>query len=308
MANPVLALMAAGMGSRFGGLKQLQPVDDNGHLLMDFSVYDALRAGFRDIVFIIKRENLADFEGTVGCRIRGHANIAYAFQDMTILPPGVSLPMGRAKPLGTTHAVLCAAEAIAGRPFAAINADDYYGPEAFRLLYEHLSANGPNDEHFMVSYLLENTLTENGSVSRGICGIENGLLTHIVERKRIFKAPFGGEYEEQSGHRTPIPAGTPVSMNCWGFRPGIMQLLREEFAESLRTAFPVHPDTFEDILPTAVQSLMTKGAIRVKAQSSPDRWFGVTYREDKLSVAQAIARLKADGLYPEKLWEAKRYS
>ena len=303
MANPVLALMAAGMGSRFGGLKQLQPVDDNGHLLMDFSVYDALRAGFRDIVFIIKRENLADFEGTVGCRIRGHANIAYAFQDMTMLPPGVSLPMGRAKPLGTTHAVLCAAEAIAGRPFAAINADDYYGPAGFRLVYEYLSQ--PRDTGkaawAMVGFLLGNTVSENGSVSRGVCVTDaEGDIVSVTERTRIETYEGGIHYTEDDGASwTDLPADAIVSMNLWGFTNEFLQEAQAGFAAFLQKNLPVNPLKCEYYLPSVVTAALVEGKAAVHVLTSTDKWYGITYREDKPALVEALRRMSAEGLYPQ---------
>lgn len=303
MAKPVLVLMAAGLGSRFGGLKQLQPMDGHGHLIIDFSLYDAIRAGFEEAVFIIRPDMEREFQDTIGRRIGQHINARLAFQDNAMLPEGMALPVSRTKPLGTTHAVLCARDAIAGRPFAAINADDYYGPEAFRLLYDFLSAEGSENEQLMVNYSLENTLSPTGPVSRGICLLENGYLSHIDERKRITPCDGGGQYDEPDGSSGFIPAGTPVSMNCWGFRSGIMPLLREEFFHSLEAGLAEKPDTFEDILPTAVQALMADGSIRVKAVSSPDSWFGVTYREDMPAVAERLSCLRAQGTYPEKLWE-----
>lgn len=303
MTKPVLVIMAAGLGSRFGGLKQMQPIDNQGHLLIDFSVYDALKAGFEDVVFIIKPEMEQDFIQRVMLPISRHCRASLAFQDMSILPRGIQLPQGRTKPLGTTHAILCAKDAIGDRPFTAINADDYYGPEAFELMYSLLSSQGPADEHYMVSYLLENTLSPIGPVSRGICTIKNGYLSHIVERKKILPHQAGGQFEDEQGYTFIIPAGTHVSMNCWGFRPGIMELLYDELAVSLKEGLEKDPLKYEDILPTAIQNLMAKGAIRIKAQSSPDHWFGVTYREDMPSVTAEIAALKQAGMYPDKLWE-----
>ncbi len=301
MANPVLVLMAAGMGSRFGGLKQLQPMDDQGHLLIDFSVYDALRAGFEDVIFIIRPEMQRDFDNTVGCRIPRRINVQTAYQDITMLPDGVHLPPERTKPLGTTHAILCAGDTIAGRPFAAINSDDYYGPGAFKLLYDFLSADGPADEHFMVSYPLGNTLSPTGPVSRGVCVTENGRLSHIVEHRKISMCPGGGS-SEQNGSGIFLPAETPVSMNCWGFRPGIMPLLEEEFSASIKKGLAENPEKFEDILPTAIQLIMADKDIAIKTETSPDRWFGVTYKEDKPAVTEEISALKAQGVYPERLW------
>ena len=301
MAKPVLVLMAAGMGSRYGGLKQLQPMDEQGHLLIDFSVYDALKAGFEDVVFIIKPEMQQDFDATIGSRMPSGINVQTAYQDMTMLPHGIQLPPERTKPLGTTHAILCAKAAIAGRPFAAINADDYYGPRAFELLYDFLSAPGPADEHFMVSYPLGTTRSPTGPVSRGICTMQDGYLHHIVERKKISMCHGGGCFDE-NGSTVFIPADTLVSMNCWGFRPGIMPLLEEEFAASIKQGLAENPEKFEDILPTAIQLLMAQSRISIKAQTSHDRWFGVTYKEDKPAVTAEIAALKEQGVYPTRLW------
>ncbi len=301
--KPVLVLMAAGLGSRFGGLKQMQPMDEQGHLLIDFSVYDAIRAGFENVVFIIKPEMEQDFREKVLEPISRHANTAFAFQDISMLPQGIQLPEGRTKPLGTTHAILCASEAIGNRPFAAINADDYYGPKAFELLYRFLSDDGPGDEHFMVSYLLENTLSSSGPVSRGICAINDGYLSHIVERKKILPHEAGGQFIDGQGNTVTISAGTHVSMNCWGFRPGIMPLLEREFLCSLKKGIAEAPETFEDILPTAIATLMKQDGIRIKVQSSSDHWFGVTYKEDMPTVTTEIAMLKHAGLYPDSLWK-----
>ena len=303
MAKPVLVLMAAGLGSRFGGLKQMQPMDAQGHLFIDFSVYDALRAGFEDVIFIIKPEMEQVFTEKVVRPISAHANVSLAFQDLSMLPPGIILPPQRTKPLGTTHAVLCARDAIGGRPFAAANADDYYGPEAFELLYRFLSQDDSADEHLMVSYLLENTLSPSGPVSRGVCAIRDGYLSRIVEHKKILPHSAGGQFTDKQGNTFIIPAGTPVSMNCWGFRPGILPLLEQEFLASLKRGLAEEPETFEDILPTAVETLMEQGSVRIKTQSSHDRWFGVTYKEDMPSVTAEIAKIKQAGSYPSMLWE-----
>lgn len=302
MAKPVLVLMAAGLGSRFGGLKQMQPMDEQGHLLLDFSVYDALRAGFEDVIFIIKPEMEQDFTQKVVRPISPHANVALAFQDISMLPEGIRLPPQRKKPLGTTHAVLCAKDIIGGRPFIAANSDDYYGPAAFKMHYDFLSEDGPQNEHMLINYRLENTLSPSGPVSRGICAIESGYLNRITEHRKILPHGQGGQYEDENGNTVIIPAGTPVSMNCWGFRPGIMPLLEEEFLTSLKKGIASDGEKFEDILPTAMETLMEQGSVRIRAQSSPDRWFGVTYKEDMPSVTAEIAKLKQSGLYPDRLW------
>ncbi len=303
--KPVLVLLAAGMGSRYGGLKQIDPVDAAGNLIIDFSIYDAIRAGFHDLVFIIKHEIEQDFMDAIGTRISKRANVKCAFQQMDKLPRGLKAPEGRTKPLGTTHALLCAREEIGGRPFAVINSDDYYGPAAFEQLYSFLTADTPRDEQLMVGYRLENTLTEHGSVARGVCEVDgDGFLTHIVERRRIFQREHGGAFTEDDGKTfTELPEGTPVSMNCWGFKPDIIPMLEDVFAASFEAGIAGDPAKYEDLLPNAVQSLMAAGKVRVRVAESPDRWFGVTYKEDKPAVMERIAKLKAQGLYSEKLWD-----
>jgi len=303
MERPVLVLLAAGMGSRYGGLKQMDPMDEAGNLIIDFSIYDALRAGFKDVLFIIKREIEADFHGAIGDRISKFANVSYAFQEMDKLPDGLCAPTGRHKPLGTTHALLCAADEIAGRPFAVANSDDYYGPEAFRLLYDYLTTNQDPAEQLLVGYRIENTLTENGGVARGVCAVNgDGFLTHIAERRKVFKQGECAEYTEDGETFVPLPAGTPVSMNCWGFKSGILNGLRNGFIRDFPAGIAANPEKYEDLLPDAVQKLMSAGETAVRVQSSHDRWFGVTYREDKPGVIENIARMKREGLYTEKLW------
>ena len=211
--QPVLVLLAAGMGSRYGGLKQIDPIDAAGNLIIDFSIYDAIRAGFHDLVFIIKHEIEQDFMDAIGSRISRRANVKCAFQEMNKLPHGLKAPEGRTKPLGTTHALLCARDEIGGRPFAFINSDDYYGPAAYKQLYEFLAGDTPSDEQLMIGYKLENTLTENGSVARGICEVDDeGFLTHIVERRRIFKREHGGAFTEDDGKTyTPLSGDSIAS-------------------------------------------------------------------------------------------------
>lgn len=234
MQKPVLAILAAGMGSRYGGgIKQMDPIDPEGCFIIDYSVYDALRAGFDEVVFIIKHAIEADFKATIGTRVAPHIKTAYAYQELDQIPAGIALPEGRVKPLGTTHALLSAEKAIAGRPFAVINSDDYYGPEAFRLLYEFLSNPAHAAEHLAVGYLLENTLTDHGSVNRGECVVENGYLARISERLGIVKTQEGAEYKNAAGEAVFLPRGTTVSMNCWGFQSGLFPLLHARFEENL---------------------------------------------------------------------------
>ena len=245
--QPVLVLLAAGMGSRYGGLKQIDPIDAAGNLIIDFSIYDAIRAGFHDLVFIIKHEIEQDFMDAIGSRISRRANVKCAFQEMSKLPHGLKAPEGRTKPLGTTHALLCARDEIGGRPFAVINSDDYYGPAAYKQLYEFLAGDTPSDEQLMIGYKLENTLTENGSVARGICEVDGeGFLTHIVERRRIFKREHGGAFTEDDGKTfIELPEGTPVSMNCWGFKPDILPMLEDVFKANFEAGIKENPAKYE---------------------------------------------------------------
>lgn len=304
MQGPVLLIMAAGMGSRYGGLKQIDPVDEYGNIIIDFSIYDALRAGFGSIVFLIKHEIEADFRAAIGDRIARRADVSYAFQQMTDIPAGITVPEGRVKPLGTTHAVLCARQALAGRPFAVINADDYYGPEAFRILYGFLSEAHGADSHAAVGYRVENTLTENGSVTRGVCVVDgNGYLTDIAERMKIVRTAEGAAYFDDAGREIPIPAGTTVSMNCWAFNSGIFESFGRRFARDLGPGLERNPMKYEDLLPMAVCEALGDGKTTVRVIPTHESWFGVTYKEDKPAVTAAIRALKQKGLYPEKLWQ-----
>ncbi len=303
--QPVLVIMAAGMGSRYGGLKQMDPVDPAGDLIIDFSIFDALKAGFAEVIFIIKQELEGDFRSAIGDRIARHARVRYAFQRLDALPEGFQVPQGRVKPWGTTHALLCAQEAIAGRPFCAINADDYYGPTAYQRIYQFLSGPRPQGEHALVAWQLANTLTDHGSVARGICAVENEHLTHIVERKTIIRQGDGGAFTEDGGATyTPLAGNTPVSMNFWGFGPEMLPLLDRNFRENLRGGMEADPLKYEDLLPNAVQAAMARGDASIRVLRSPDTWFGVTYKADKPQVVASIAACKARGLYPDPLWQA----
>jgi len=293
------------MGSRYGGLKQMDPVDPAGDLIIDFSIFDALKAGFAEVIFIIKQELEGDFRSAIGDRIARHARVRYAFQRLDALPEGFQVPQGRVKPWGTTHALLCAQEAIAGRPFCAINADDYYGPTAYQRIYQFLSGPRPQGEHALVAWQLANTLTDHGSVARGICAVENEHLTHIVERKTIIRQGDGGAFTEDGGATyTPLAGNTPVSMNFWGFGPEMLPLLDRNFRENLRAGMEADPLKYEDLLPNAVQAAMARGDASIRVLRSPDTWFGVTYKADKPQVVASIAACKARGLYPDPLWQA----
>lgn len=306
MKKPVLIIMAAGMGSRYGGLKQIDPVDEGGHIIMDFSIYDAVKAGFEKVIFIIKKENEQDFKEKIGNRLEQKIEVEYVFQDIANLPEGFEVPEGRVKPWGTAHAVLSCLPVVDG-PFAVINADDYYGQQAFRMIYDYLADHEDTDkfQYTMVGYLLENTLTENGHVARGVCETDsNGKLTEITERVRIEKHEDGPAYTEDDGATwTSLPGDTVVSMNMWGFTKSMMPEIRDRFAAFLTENLPKNPLKCEYFLPFVVDELIREGKAEVTVLKSRDRWYGVTYREDKPVVVKAIQDLKDQGLYPQNLWD-----
>ena len=301
MNKPTLVIMAAGMGSRFGGCKQITPVDDAGHVIIDYSIYDAVRAGFGRVVCIIKPEMEADFRAAIGDRIAPFVELKYAYQQIDMLPDGYSVPEGRVKPWGTGHAVLCAADCIDG-PFAVINADDFYGRGAFQAACDFLSAPHAPNEHAMVAYRVENTLTENGSVSRGVCSAENGLLTGVVERTKIVPRPGGAAFIEDETE-TFLPNGTPVSMNLWAFQHSILDELKNRFTAYLDENLPKNPLKCEYFLPLIPNALIHEGAGSVRVLDTDERWFGVTYHDDLAKVQAAIREMKQKGLYPDHLWQ-----
>ena len=295
--------MAAGMGSRYGGLKQIDPVDRDGHIIMDFSIYDALRAGFEKVVFIIKKENEAMFREAIGDRIASQMEVQYVFQDLYNLPEGFSVPEGRVKPWGTGHAVLSCIDVIDG-PFAVINADDYYGVHAFQLAYDFLTSSEENDEklpyrYVMVGYQLQNTLTDFGHVARGVCVTdEKGFLQKINERTHIEKRDNGAFYTEDDGETwNELPMDCTVSMNMWGFSASILRELRDRFPVFLQKSLKENPLKCEYFLPFVVDELLQEKKATVQVVTSPDRWHGVTYKEDKPAVMAAIQALKDQGLY-----------
>ena len=303
MKQPVLVVMAAGMGSRYGGLKQIDPVDKEGHIIMDFSVYDAVKAGFKKVIFIIKKENEADFKAAIGDRLSKHLDVTYVFQDLKNLPEGYEVPEGRVKPWGTGHAVLSCIDEING-PFAVINADDYYGANAFRMAYDFLTQNQDEDgiyRYMMVGYKLENTLTENGHVARGVCVTdEEGHLQKIHERTHIERHEGSVAYTEDEGKTwTALPQDSTVSMNMWGFSESILKELKARFPKFLEDNLPVNPMKCEYFLPFVVDELLGENKATVKVLKSMDKWYGVTYKEDKPVVVAAIQRMKDEGLYPQ---------
>lgn len=323
MKKPILVIMAAGMGSRFGGLKQIEPVSAEGEIILDFSLYDAVAAGFEKAVFIIKKENEEDFRKLIDGRAGKRISVEYAFQELDDLPPGYSVPESRKKPWGTAHAVLSARKFV-DAPIAVINADDYYGPEAFEQIYRFLSdaaeaenqdvaesqAEGENPcaaeyQYCMVGYQIENTLTENGYVSRGVCrASEDGYLLQITERTKIRWQGKKIVYTEDDGVSwNELPAGTVVSMNFWGFTPSMIKEMEKRFPAFLDKALKEDPEKGEYFLPAVVDALIREGKADVKILKSSDKWYGVTYKEDKESVTAAIQTMKDAGKYPKLLWE-----
>ncbi len=287
--HATLVVMAAGMGSRFGGLKQAEPVGKNGEAIVDYSVYDAVEAGFDKVVFVIKRSIEKDFRELVGNRIEKKIRVEYVFQENDRLPDGYTCPTERVKPWGTGHAVLCCKNAI-NEPFAVINADDYYGKSCFKTIYDELKR--ATDDYCMVGFQLKNTLTENGTVSRGICKVENGYLEDVTEFTKIKDNKFYDDNGELGGELDPDGL---VSMNMWGFRPDIFTFLEEDFKKFLDEKISEPKSEF--FIPFEVDRLVKDGIKKVKVLKSTDRWHGVTYREDKQNVVDAIAKMTAEGLY-----------
>ena len=303
--KPVLVVMAAGMGSRYGGLKQIDPVGVKGEAILDYSIFDAHRAGFETVVIIIKKAIEKDFMETVGKRLeKAPVEIRYAFQELDKLPAGYTVPEGRTKPWGTSHAVLCATEAIDGAPFAVINADDYYGASAYKVMYDYLSQNTDPYGYCMVGYELGKTVTDNGSVARGICETDDkGFLTVVTERTRIEKYSGGIHFTEDGENWVDVPADTTVSMNMWGFTRSFLAETGARFAAFLDNALKTNPLKGEYFLPSVVSQLIAEDKAQVKVLHSRDKWYGVTYKEDKPVVVAAIAEKTAQGLYPDNLWE-----
>ena len=305
MKKPTLVILAAGMGSRYGGLKQIDPIDDEGHKIIDFSIYDALKAGFGKVVFIIKKENEADFRSLVGDPISKHMEVEYVFQDITDVPEGFVMDPERVKPWGTTHALQCC-KGVVNEPFAVINADDYYGRSAYTTLYEYLTGHQDSEKHpyAMVGYELSNTLTDKGAVARGICVTnEQGFLIDIVERTNIIKTETGAAFSEDDGATyTDVSVDSLVSMNMWAFYPSVFELFDGALDRFFKEDVVKKPLKAECLIPTEVDKLLKADKATVEVLSSRDRWFGVTYQEDKPFVKASIAELKEKGLYPKKLW------
>ena len=300
MREPTLVILAAGMGSRFGGLKQIMAVDDFGHAIIDFSLYDAYRAGFRNVAFIIKHEIEEDFKAAVGRRMEKYFDVKYVYQQLDLLPEGYNVPEGRVKPWGTGHAVLCCRGIVDG-PFAVINADDFYGRAAYEAMYAFLSTERPGTEHAMIAYQLRNTVTETGYVARGICQVENGLLTDVVERTHIEKHGEVISFTEDGESYTPLPADVPVSMNCWAFSNSMLDELYKRFPAWLDANLPVNPTKCEYFLPFVTNAMIEDGEGTVAVLPCHEQWYGMTYKEDIPTVVNAIKALRDEGVYPEKL-------
>lgn len=307
MKKPVLVIMAAGMGSRYGGLKQIDPVDNEGHIIMDFSIYDAKRAGFEKVVFIIKKAIEKEFKAGIGDRISQYMDVEYVYQELDTLPEEFEVPEGRVKPFGTGHAILSCKDVVDG-PFAVINADDYYGVHAFQEIYNYLTENEDDEKYHyaMVGYILSNTLTENGYVSRGICEMDkDAFLTGITERTHIEQRDMGVQFTEDDGKTwEDIAADSIVSMNMFGFTASMLKELECRFPEFLEKGLKENPMKCEYFLPSVVSDLIEEDKADVKVLRSEDRWYGITYKEDKEAVVSAVQKLKDTGVYPQHLWEA----
>ena len=302
---PVLVVMAAGMGSRFGGLKQITSVDEAGHALMEYAIYDAWRGGFRDVLFIIRKSFEDEFKEKIGNRVAKRMNVTYVRQELDLLPDGVSIPEGREKPWGTTHALFCCCKELEGHPFLTVNADDYYGIESFDIAYKFLSEEGADQNcHGIIGYEAVNTLTENGTVSRGICKTDaEGNLLRIDERKEIKLENGQGFFTLDHGESwNPIDLDAKASMNMWAFRPGFLKDQEVSFPARLTKGVKENPLKFEETLSDAVQDMLERDKARAVVIPTPSAWFGMTYKEDILAVKEELARLTKEGVYPEGEW------
>lgn len=300
MTEPTLVILAAGMGSRFGGIKQIAAVDSANHAIIDYSMFDAYTAGFRNIVFIIKKEIENDFKNRVGRRAEKYFNVTYVYQQLDLLPEGYAVPEGRVKPWGTGHAVLCCKGVVDG-PFTVINADDFYGRGAFTAVYNYLKSITDDNAHSMVAYKLKNTVVESGHVARGICTVENGYLSDVVERTKIFKDGENAKYTEDDVNYVPLPGSALVSMNFWGFGKGILDELNDRFPAWLDRNLPVNPIKCEYFLPFVVNEAITEGKCSVKVLDCDEVWHGVTYQQDLPDVVNYIESLHTNGTYPDTL-------
>ncbi len=301
MKKPALVILAAGMGSRYGGLKQIDGVGSHGEPIIEFSIYDAKQAGFEKVVLIIRKEHEEAFRSCLTDKISKHMEVEFAYQDMHDIPEGIEIPEGREKPWGTTHALL-ACRNIVKEPFAIINADDFYGKDAYKVIYNYLSTDIKDDEYAMVGYPCINTLTDNGTVTRGWCQEKDGYLSEITEIQKIAKKGNEAIYEENGEWKT-MPNNALVSMNFWGFTPKIFDECAPVFESFIRKGVKENPMKCEHVIPTAIGTLVSEKKCQVRMLSSKDHWFGVTYKEDKPDVMAKIAKMREDGIYPDILWD-----
>ena len=301
MEKPTLVILAAGMGSRYGGLKQIDTVGNNGESIIDFSIYDAKEAGFEKVVLIIRKEHEEAFRKCLTDKVSKHMEVEFAYQDMYDIPEGIKVPEGREKPWGTTHALLACRNIVKG-PFAICNADDFYGKDAYRVIYNYLKNEISDDNYGMVGYLCNNTLTDNGTVTRGVCENTDGYLSKIVEVQKIARKDGKPVYED-NGEWKELDPNTLVSMNFWGFTPKIFEECEVLFKDFIGEAVKENPMKCEHVIPTAIGTLVKENKCKVKMLSSKDEWFGVTYKEDKPSVVAKIQKMKDDGIYPVDLWK-----
>lgn len=304
MEKPILVIMAAGLGSRYGGLKQMDSIGENGELIIDYSVYDALQAGFKKVVFIINHKIKKDFKEIVGKKLDGFIQVEYAFQELSDIPKSVTLEEDRVKPLGTAHAIYSARDKIDG-PFCVINADDYYGRDAFKRMYNFLSKKDLDKyEYSMVGYSLKNTVTENGYVSRGICDVDNEMMLHgVTERTHIENIKNDIIYTDKNRMEYPLDKNAIVSMNFWGFTPSLVEEIKTNIADFLLAKLPKNPLRCEYFLPFVVDEMLKRKSCSVKVMHTNEKWYGVTYAEDKENVVKALLKMKNEGEYPDKLWE-----
>ncbi len=300
--EPALVILAAGMGSRYGGLKQIDTVGSNGESIIDFTIYDAIEAGFKKVYLIIQERHQDAFDEELGNKIRKHIEVEYVYQDLEDIPEGYSIPEGREKPWGTTHALLAIRKQVK-EPFIILNADDYYGKDAFVQMYEYLKNKDTKHEYSLMGYQLENTLSDSGAVTRAICKVEDGYLKEINEVSKIQKNEGVLQFENDKGEWEDLEEGLLASMNFWAFTSDIIPLLEDVFVNFLDTDVKENPLKSEALLPNDVGTLMNTKGIKVEVLNSNAAWFGVTYADDKPKVVEKFAAMKAEGLYPEDLWE-----
>lgn len=303
MKDPILVVLAAGMGSRYGGLKQIDPIGPNGEIILELSAFDAIQAGFKKIVFIIKHEIETDFKEAIGNKLSQYCDVEYVFQDINKLPEGCVVPEGRVKPWGTAHAIMCCKDVI-DAPFAVINADDYYGQSAFKTLYEFLTTSTDDNEYAMVGYRLGNTVSEYGSVARGVCNYADGKLTNVRELTKIEVHGDKIEHTLDEGKTwEELPADSLVSMNMWGFKANVISKFESRFMDFFKNEVPENTMKSEYFIPMEVGRMLRNNEVVVKMLSSNDKWYGVTYQEDKPMVKEGIAKLIEAGKYPQPLWK-----